>query len=232
MIKIFIILFFLAINYSFNMDDIMTFENKYSQEIKWANNYIYENKSIIDSIFINNNIDIELGLSIMFPELVRYNFLKDQIEISLNKILYVNGGLEYSDLSIGVLQMKPSFIKRLSNSHRMSNYELLFEFNNKLNDEDIRAIIIQRLQKLSYQLLYLSYFINIIDNHIQNYNFSNSEKIKYISTAYNSGAWYNISNNEKYSQKKTYPNGPDEKKIIQYSFSDISLYYYNKLKAN
>ena len=232
MIKIFIILLFYSFSFSFDTNDIVSFENKYYQEIKWANNYIFDNKSIIDSIFINNNIDIEIGLSIMFPELVRYNFLKDQIEISLNKLLYVNGGIEYSDLSIGVLQMKPSFIKRLSNSPRLSNYDLLFEFNGNLNDEDIRAIIIQRLQNLSYQLLYLSYFINIIDKHIKNYNFSKTQKIKYISTAYNSGAWYNINNNDKYSQKKTYPNGPDEKKIIQYSFSDISLYYYNKLKEN
>ena len=232
MIKIFIILSFYSFSFSFDTNDIMSFENKYYKEIKWANNFIFDNKSIIDSIFINNNIDIELGLSIMFPELVRYNFLKDQIEISLNKLLYVNGGIEYSDLSIGLLQMKPSFIKRLSNSPRLSNHDLLFEFNENLNDEDIRAIIIQRLQNLSYQLLYLSCFINIIDKHIENYNFSKTQKIKYISTAYNSGAWYNINNNDKYSQKKTYPNGPDEKKIIQYSFSDISLYYYNKLKEN
>lgn len=232
MIKRLLILTFLSVIFSLDDKQIESFENKYNQEIEWANNFILKNKSIIDSIFTDNDIDIELGLSVMFPELVRYNFFKDQIEISLNKLLYVNGGVKYSDLSIGVLQMKPSFIKRLSNSSRLHNYDLLFEFNNDLNNEDIRTIIIQRLQDLSYQLLYLSYFINIIDNHIQIYNFSLLEKIRYISTAYNSGAWYNSYNNENYSLKKTYPNGPNEKKIIQYSYSDISLYYYNKLKEN
>ena len=113
MIKIFFILIFFSFNLSFNADDILSFENKYYKEIKWANKYIFDNKSIIDSILLNNNIDVEIGLSIMFPELVRYNFLKDQIEISLNKLLYVNGGIEYSDLSIGVFTDEAIIYKKI-----------------------------------------------------------------------------------------------------------------------
>ena len=99
MIKRLLILTFLSVIFSFDDKQIESFENKYNQEIEWANNFILKNKSIIDSIFTDNDIDIELGLSVMFPELVRYNFFKDQIEISLNKLLYVNGGVEYSDFS-------------------------------------------------------------------------------------------------------------------------------------
>ena len=151
MINTLISILFFSFCYNQNSDFFYKFETSYEQEIDWANSYIDSNYELIKNTFKKNNVELSLGLSIIFPEMVRYNYLKDQIEITLNKILYVNGGTDYSDLSIGVLQMKPSFIERLSNSKKLNQYDLLFNFKNEDN-ESKRKIIINRLQDLEWQL--------------------------------------------------------------------------------
>jgi len=227
MINTLISILFFSFCYNQNSDFFYKFESSYEQEIDWANSYIDSNYELIKNTFKKNNVELSLGLSIIFPEMVRYNYLKDQIEITLNKILYVNGGSDYSDLSIGVLQMKPSFIERLSNSKKLNQYDLLFNFKNEDN-ESKRKIIINRLQDLEWQLLYLCYFINLITEKVDFSNEAFHEKLKYLATAYNSGSWYNEKVNKKYSVTKSYPYGNESNKINQYSYSDISLYYYDK----
>lgn len=227
MINTLISILFFSFCYNQNSDFFYKFESSYEQEIDWANSYIDSNYELIKNTFKKNNVELSLGLSIIFPEMVRYNYLKDQIEITLNKILYVNGGSDYSDLSIGVLQMKPSFIERLSNSKKLNQYDLLFNFKNEDN-ESKRKIIINRLQDLEWQLLYLCYFINLITEKVDFSNDAFHEKLKYLATAYNSGSWYNKKVNKKYSVTKSYPYGNESNKINQYSYSDISLYYYDK----
>ena len=220
------ILFF-SFCYNYDSDSLYKFEMLYNKEVEWANSYIDSNYELINNTFKKNNIETSLGLSIIFPEIVRYNYLKDQIEITLNRLLYVNGGPNYSDLSIGVFQMKPSFIERLSNSKKLDQYDFLFNFKD-ISDESKRKIIINRLQDLEWQLLYLCYFINLISEKIDFSNISFNEKVKYLATAYNSGSWYNKKVNKKYSITKSYPYGPESNKINQYSYSDISLYYHSK----
>ena len=215
--------------YSFSKEEKEVFFESFEFDIKKALNFIDDNILLIERVFNDYNIDHNLGLSIMFPELIRYNSLKDQIEISINKMFYINGGIESSDLSIGILQMKPSFIDRLSKSRKNNFYNDLFSYPDNFSNQDIRALIIDRLQDTEYQLKYLSYFISIIDNS-NKIKFKNEyDKIKYYATAYNAGAWYNQTNNEKLSKKKTYPYGPNNNEIKQYSYSDISLYYYQDI---
>ena len=224
-----IIGFILSFIFCFSIEEKNIFINDFTDDINRAINFIDNHKEEIVQISHEYNVDINLVLSIMFPELVRYNKLKDQIEISINKMFYISGGVESSDLSIGILQMKPSFIKRLSNSKKLDFYDNLFIYPENFSNKDIRSLIIDRLQNIDYQLKYLAYFISIINDSNQ-FKFQNEyDKIKYYATAYNSGAWYNKSNNEKLSKKKTYPYGPNNNEIKQYSYSDISLYYYQNI---
>ena len=225
---IFFILLFANI-YSFSLEEKKDFLESFDFDIKKALNFIDDNILLIEEVFNQYNIDLSLALSIMFPELIRYNSLKDQIEISINKMFYISGGVESSDLSIGILQMKPSFIDRLSNSKKLNFYDTLFVYPNNFSNKDIRKVIIDRLQDIEYQLKYLAYFIAIIDASNENKFENQYDKIKYYATAYNAGAWYNKTNNEKLSKKKTYPYGPNNTKIKQYSYSDISLYYYQNI---
>ena len=223
----YIILFFISsFIYSLSHNEKALFFSSFESEIDNALKFIDNNQNIMDRIFFDYDVDVDLAVSIMFPELVRYNNLQDKIEISINKLLYINGGLEYSDLSIGLLQMKPSFIQRLSNTKILNKYDELFHYSDTLSNQEIRTIIIERLQSIEYQLKYLAYFIKVIDTYNKYVFIDYHDKIKYYSTAYNSGSWYNQENNNNLSQKKTYPYGPNNDEIKQYSYSDISLYYY------
>ena len=68
-----------------------------------------ENRSWIEDVLAKNHISYPLAISIVFPELVRYSALRDKMEITLLKTLYVNLGEDYANFSIGQFQMKPSF---------------------------------------------------------------------------------------------------------------------------
>ena len=80
--------------YSFSKEEKEVFFESFEFDIKKALNFIDDNILLIERVFKDYNIDHNLGLSIMFPELIRYNSLKDQIEISINKMFYINGGIE------------------------------------------------------------------------------------------------------------------------------------------
>ena len=214
---------------SFSVEEKDKFLSDFNDDINRAIEFIDNHKDKIIETSKQYGIDIDIILSIMFPELVRYNYLKDQIEISANKLFYIKWGAEYADFSIGILQMKPTFIERLSNTRKRDNYDNLFLYSKNSSKEDIRAIIIDRLQDIEYQLKYLAYFINIIDT-TNELKFKNDyDKIIYYATAYNAGSWYNEDNNRKLSKKKTYPYGANSDEIKQYSYSDISLYYYQNI---
>ena len=224
-------LFLIIFNFifSFSIEEKDDFINSFATDIDRAIKFIDNHKDEIIEISKDYNIDVNIALSIMFPELVRYNQLKDQIEISANKLFYIKWGSEYADFSIGILQMKPTFIERLANTRKRDKYDNLFLYPENYSKEDIRGIIIDRLQDVDYQLKYLAYFINIIDTSNE-VNFKNNyDKIIYYATAYNAGSWYNEENNQKLSKKKTYPYGPNNDEIKQYSYSDISLYYYQNI---
>ena len=215
--------------FSFSIEEKDSFLESFNDDIDRAIEFIDNHKNTIIEISKDYNIDVNIAVSIMFPELVRYNHLKDKIEVSANKLFYIKWGPEYSDFSIGILQMKPTFIERLSNTRKRARYDNLFIYPNNSSDEDVRSIIIERLQDIEYQLKYLAYFINIIDTSNEVKFKNDYDKIIYYATAYNAGAWYNEKNNETLSKKKTYPYGSNSNEIKQYSYADISLYYYQNI---
>ena len=68
-----------------------------------------ENRSWMEPILAKNHISYPLAVAVIFPELVRYSALRDKMEITLLKALYINLGDDYANFSIGQFQMKPSF---------------------------------------------------------------------------------------------------------------------------
>ena len=215
--------------FSFSMEEKDKFINSFNDDIDRAIEFIDSHRDKIIEISKDYGIDANIALSIMFPELVRYNHFKDQIEVSANKLFYIKWGPEYADFSIGILQMKPTFIERLSKTRKRDKYNDLFLYPENSSKEDVRGIIIDRLQDVEYQLKYLAYFINIIDTSNEVKFKNDYDKITYYATAYNAGSWYNEDNNQKLSKKKTYPYGANNDEIKQYSYSDISLYYYQNI---
>lgn len=138
------------------------------------------------------NADVAFMQAIVFPEVMRYNTLKDGIEAESLRTLYVQLGNEYADFSIGLFQMKPSFAlqveeqsKTLLNTKIQQELQLAYDTS---NDEVIRAERVERMQDKEWQLIYLTAFIAICNELYKNKNFGNpTEKLQWYATVYNAG---------------------------------------------
>lgn len=86
----------------------------FERDIRLALEFLLQNEEIIDDVLsdLNESEKAEV-LSIVFPEIIRWNEFQDVIEISADRTLYVNGGSKLGDFSLGSFQMKPSFIESL-----------------------------------------------------------------------------------------------------------------------
>jgi hypothetical protein len=130
--------------------------------------------------------------AIVFPEVMRYNSLKDGIEAESLRTLYVQFGEDYANFSIGLYQMKPSFAETVETKAKQllpgSTYnELQLEYT-ATSDEDIRMERVERLQDNDYQLIYLTAFVGICNTLYRDKYFSNeTEKLQWYATVYNAG---------------------------------------------
>lgn len=130
--------------------------------------------------------------SIVFPEVMRYNQLKDDIETESLRTLYVQLGEDYANFSIGLFQMKPSFaveveekVKILLSANQAKELQLAYRNNDA---ESIRTERIERLEDDNWQLVYLTAFVLICKETFKTKNFINdTEKLQYYATVYNAG---------------------------------------------
>jgi hypothetical protein len=130
--------------------------------------------------------------SIVFPEVMRYNSLKDDIETESLKTLYVQFGQEYANFSIGIFQMKPTFAVQVETKAKQllpdSIYKEL-QLNYEEKDEElIREKRVERLQDNEWQLVYLTAFTCICNEVCKHKSFSSmQEKLQWYATIYNAG---------------------------------------------
>lgn len=130
--------------------------------------------------------------AIIFPELMRYNSLKDGIEAESLRTLYVQFGKEYANFSIGIFQMKPGFAEKVEKLSVTilpvsASQELQLQYNTN-DDEEIRRQRIERLQDEQWQLIYLTAFICFCNENYKDKQFSSTlEKLQWYATVYNAG---------------------------------------------
>lgn len=130
--------------------------------------------------------------SIIFPELMRYNELKDGIETESLRTLYVQLGEEYANFSIGIFQMKPSFAIQVETKAKQllrdSIYKELQLAYAETSNETIREKRVQRLEDDNWQQVYLCAFVCICNELYKTKTFKNdTEKIQWYATVYNAG---------------------------------------------
>ena len=141
--------------------------------------------------------------SIVFPEVMRYNILKDGIETESLRTLYTELGEDYADFSIGIFQMKPSFAEAVESfsASLLSDSiqsELQLNYSSK-NKKAIRAERVERLQDNDYQLIYLTAFVLICNKiYTQKVFKTEAEKLAWYCTVYNAG----FNKTDKYIEEK------------------------------
>jgi hypothetical protein len=130
--------------------------------------------------------------ALVFPEVMRYNTLKDGIETESLRTLYVQFGEEYANFSIGLFQMKPTFAATVETKAKEllpdSTYHELQLAYTVTTVEDVRMERVERLQDQDYQLVYLTAFVAICNQLYQHRSFANeTEKLQWYATVYNAG---------------------------------------------
>ena len=202
----------------------------FGQDWMKAEIFVSENEHWIKSALDKYNIPFKLAIAVVFPELVRYSALRDKMEITLLKALYINLGTQYANFSVGQFQMKPSFAEKIREAapsvlgRRSGNF---FKDKSGFTDSaSFRASIVADLEDPGMQLNYLIVFLKICEYRFDLKKLDDTAKLKFLATAYNYG-FYRSEKEIKLMLDKKYFNT----KLFRtenYSYADISLYWYDK----
>jgi hypothetical protein len=130
--------------------------------------------------------------ALVFPEVMRFHALKDDIETESLRTLYVQFGAEYANFSIGLFQMKPGFAETVEQKAKAllpvtlyNELQLAYEVTDA---EDMRAERVRRLCDEEYQMIYLTAFIAICDKIYIHQKFTTElHKLQWYATVYNAG---------------------------------------------
>ena len=145
------------------------------------------------------DVDPKIAESVVWPELERYARLQDLMETGANYGTYsLSGG--GPDFSIGLFQMKPSFVEALEKAWMRSGlarpYNLWFDTDETATARRVR---ITRLQKEDWQVIYVGVFLRLLYASYGSYNKKGewtrdgletlpaAEQVRLAATAYNRG---------------------------------------------
>ena len=108
------------------------------------------------------DVDPLLAEAVVWPEVERYSRLQDALETAANYGTYITTG-GGPDFSIGLFQMKPSFVEEMEKAWMRSGlarqYELWFD---TADNATARRIRISRLQKEEWQVIYVGVFLRLL----------------------------------------------------------------------
>lgn len=194
-----------------------------------AQQFVSENSIWMAEKLERYNIDFYEAVAVIFPELVRYSALRDRMEITMLKALYVNVGKEYANFSIGHFQMKPSFAEEIAGSLSYTGsgrLRRLIQTPDDFEDErDYRVNVVADLEDVQTQLDYLIVFLKICEHKYKTRQMGDQERIRFLATAYNYGLKSSGHEIENATGRRFFSTSMIKKDT--YSYSDISLYWYN-----
>ncbi|POY39313.1 hypothetical protein C3K47_02105 [Solitalea longa] len=209
---------------------ISNYSDEFGADYEQAKDFLNKNAWIADSLR-NYHVPATFAQAIIFPELVRFSVLRDQMETGGLKILYVSFGKDYADFSIGRFQMKPSFAEQLLTdieTHKLSKTFRSLLINKTLDEETQRRTVIKSLESLQKQVLYLAAFYQVCEQKFKSTKWaSEDEKLRFYATAYNCG----YRQTEKYirqKQQQSYFSTSITGFGKKYNYASISAYYYQQ----
>jgi hypothetical protein len=184
----------------------------------------------MEPILERNHIPYPLAVAVIFPELVRYSALRDKMEITLLKTLYINLGEDYANFSIGQFQMKPSFammVREQANSVLNRRSGIHFLRRSGYDDiKDYRRSIVKDLEDPKTEFNYLVAFIKICEKNFRTNRMDEIERLRFLATAYNYGINKSSAEIEAMADKKFF--NTKLFKTENYSYTDVSLFCYRQ----
>jgi hypothetical protein len=198
-----------------------------------AEAFVSENETWMKQLSEKYSVSYPVAIAVVFPELVRYSALRDKMEITLLKALYINLGEDYANFSIGQFQMKPSFAESIHQKVPLLKGRLRNQFREKTRNNDIRkyrASIVKDLEQPESQFLYLIAFLKICGTIYNLEEMDEDFRLKFLATAYNYSFQKSFDEVEKMTDKKFFYT-----KLVKaesYSYSDISAFWFNNYQKN
>ena len=176
------------------------------------------------------NISYPVAIAVIFPELVRYSALRDKMEITLLKALYINLGSDYANFSIGRFQMKPSFAEAILKEIPLELAGvsgLKLKTRSDFEDEiSFRRTIVNNLEQTDSQVNYLIAFLKVCEMKFTCGQNDEMLRLKFLATAYNYGFDKSPDQIEKMIDKKFF--NTKLFKTENYSYADVSLCWYRQ----
>jgi len=226
----FFLLSFLSLFFNSVRAQSINYQELFGDDWKKAQVFEKENRSWMEPLLAKNHISYPLAIAIVFPELVRYSALRDKMEITMLKTLYVNLGEDYANFSIGQFQMKPSFAEIIrEESQAVSGRRSGITFRQKLYFDDIkdfRKSIVADLEDMKSEFNYLVAFIKLCEKKYKMNREDEVISLKFLATAYNYGIDKSASQIESMTDKKFF--NTRLFKTENYSYADVSLFWYRE----
>jgi len=222
--------FFVLVNLNFISPQSIDYQSAFGIDWAKAETFEQENRKWIEPLLKKHNISYPLAMAVIFPELIRYSALRDKMEITLLKTLYINLGEYYANFSIGQLQMKPSFAESIRNkAPSVMNRRSGILFMNETEFSDIknyRKSIVTDLEDPKIQFNYLIAFFKICEKKYSLKSMDEITRVKFLATVYNYGVDKSIDKVYGMMDKKFF--NTRLFKTENYSYSDVSVYWYRK----
>jgi hypothetical protein len=209
------------------------YKNIFGSDWEKAESYISENASWMKQICQKYDVFYPLAVAVVFPELIRYSAIRDKMEVTLLKALYVNLGEEYANFSIGRFQMKPSFAEAIHDKVPVLKGRIRNQFRGKIETEDIRkyrASVVKDLEQPESQFLYLIAFLKICENVYPLKEMNEDRRLRFLATAYNYSFLKSFDEVDKMTDKNFFYTSLI--KAESYSYADISAFWYKNYPEN
>jgi hypothetical protein len=187
-----------------------------------AGRIIQENRDWMQKASKRMGIPYAEAVAVIFPELIRYSALRDRMETTLLKTLYINLGEEYADFSIGPFQMKPSFAEQLHTELSVRSVKKVRTLSE--DGKEYRARVVDDLEDIESQFVYLLAFVKYCKIRYKDDMKEETHRVKFLASAYNCGFRSGSERIREMMERKFFSNGLFGKDY--YSYSDISLFWY------
>lgn len=187
-----------------------------------AEEIIKENSDWMQKLSKQMGVSYSEAIAVVFPELIRYSALRDKMEITLLKTLYINLGDEYADFSIGPFQMKPSFAEQI---HKELTDKSVGKSDSLSGEtKEYRARVIDDLEDIKSQFVYLLAFMKYCQLHYKADMKEENHRVRFLASAYNCGFMSGAERIRAMMGKKYFSTGLIARDY--YSYSDISMAWY------
>jgi hypothetical protein len=204
------------------------YQKLFGDDWKKALDFEKENRAWMEPVLRRNHITYPMAIAVIFPELVRYSALRDKMEITLLKALYINLGEEYANFSVGRFQMKPSFasLVRLEAPGALGRRSgITFAEISEYDDiKDYRKSLIADLEDVRIEFNYFVAFYKLCEKKFNLKKLDELSRLRFISTAYNYGPDRSAEQIESMKEKKFFSTRllPAE----TYCYADVSVFWY------